>query len=75
MGHSGSFSWKFTETAPQWSILLPFPPGKEDPLMRGKALWAGVFVEGIEEGDTPLSDKDTDLPSESSLPISSHEIP
>jgi hypothetical protein len=72
MGHSGSFSWKFTETAPQWSMLLPFPPGKEDPLMRGKALWAGVFVEGIEEGDTPLSDKDTDLPSESSLP---HQLP
>lgn len=45
---------------------------KEDPLMRGKALWAGVFVEGIEEGDTPLSDKDTDLPSESSLP---HQLP
>lgn len=28
--------------------------------------------EGIEEGDTPLSDKDTDLPSESSLP---HQLP
>ena len=40
--------------------------------MRCKALWAGVFLEGIEEGDTPLSEKDTDLPSESSLP---HEIP
>ena len=41
--------------------------------MHCKALWAGVFLEGMEEGDTPLSEKDTDLPSEeSSLP---HEIP
>ena len=74
MGHSASFSWFFMEIYGDCStvVLLPFPPGKEDPLMRCKALWAGVFVEGIEEGDTPLSDKDTDLPSESSLP---HQLP
>eukprot|EP00438_Fugacium_kawagutii_P034082 Skav206003 [mRNA] locus=scaffold2084:460624:474964:- [translate_table: standard] len=38
-----------------------FLQGREDPLVRCKALWAGVFVEGIEEGDTPRSDVDTEV--------------
>eukprot|EP00490_Sorites_sp_Unknown_P019247 CAMPEP_0114668344 /NCGR_PEP_ID=MMETSP0191-20121206/36073_1 /TAXON_ID=126664 /ORGANISM="Sorites sp." /LENGTH=187 /DNA_ID=CAMNT_0001921111 /DNA_START=9 /DNA_END=572 /DNA_ORIENTATION=- len=54
---------------------------KEDPLVRCKALWAGVFVEGEEDeedeegkktGTPPLSDADTtdvrDVLSESSIP-------
>ena len=41
--------------------------GKEDPLVRCKALWAGVFVEGIEDDEkTPISEKNTDVPSEAS---------
>ena len=41
--------------------------GKEDPLVRCKALWAGVFVEGVEDDEkTPISEKNTDVPSEAS---------
>ena len=40
---------------------------KEDPLVRCKALWAGVFVEGVEDDEkTPISEKNTDVPSEAS---------
>lgn len=39
---------------------------KEDPFVKFKALWAGVFVEGMEsDSEISLSEMDTDLPSTS----------
>jgi len=41
----------------------------ESPFVKCKALWAGVFVEGVEaEDELCLSERDTDLPSTSEAP-------
>ena len=41
----------------------------ESPFVKCKALWAGVFVEGVEsEDELSLSERDTDLPSASEAP-------
>ena len=41
----------------------------ESPFVKCKALWAGVFVEGVEsEDEFSLSERDTDLPSTSEAP-------
>ena len=43
--------------------------GGESPFVKCKALWAGVFVEGVEaEDELCLSERDTDLPSTSEAP-------
>mmetsp|Transcript_67524 Transcript_67524/g.82761 ORF Transcript_67524/g.82761 Transcript_67524/m.82761 type:complete len:81 (-) Transcript_67524:224-466(-) len=42
---------------------------KQDPFVKFKALWAGVFVEGEEfDSQASLSEMDTDLPSTSEAP-------
>ena len=46
--------------------MAPLRRGKEDPFVKFKALWAGVFVEGMEsDSEISLSEMDTDLPSTS----------
>ena len=43
--------------------------GGESPFVKCKALWAGVFVEGVEsEDELSLSERETDLPSTSEAP-------